>query len=634
MLTPELAIKLGWYVFPARWGYSQKRKGHTHIPLVSWGTESTTDIEKVREWELKYPDAYFCVDTARSNITIYDIDDKNGKAGTVTSDTNEMIHGELPSTLEVQTPSGGRHLYFQGSTKTGSNRFGEGVDSTVMAPLPGSNVVGKGIYRLLKTLEEGEPLPPTPQWCMDMAGKGKEERSDHGTESSQALNLDNPLAVAQAAIYLQSAPPVIRDSGGDDTAYRVIAATRDHGLSESVAQGLVLQYYLPRCYSVDPDWLREKVRNVYRYAEKSLSETDVSSGFGAVEIAEEIEKERTTYESPELVNWCDLVEQPKPREWVVPGLIPMHEITAFYGEGASGKSLLALQLIVSINKNVLWLGHVLKHCKTLYVSGEDDREELKRRAFNIKGFAGISDVTGDLGLWPRAGRENLLVTKGRVKLQTGPFYDELCGMLKSMGEGHKFLVLDTISDIFGGDENDRADVSQFIKHYLKALCMHHDCTILLLGHTNKQGNASGSTGWINACRSQLQIARHDNKNLSNYRRLWTGKSNYGASGADTEQLVEWVDGVFIERLGSEVVDSHFDQDVDIYLGAVVDQCKTGRAFGAHHSSPLYIHRGMIKRPDGSTFDQEESKAMLAELVRQGLVDIIKGEKHGNGVWPT
>lgn len=47
---------------------------------------------------------------------------------------------------------------------------------------------------------------------------------------------------------------------------------------------------------------------------------------------------------------------PAPREWLVPDLIPSGTVTLLGGDGGTGKSLLALQLAVSVATDSAWLG--------------------------------------------------------------------------------------------------------------------------------------------------------------------------------------------------------------------------------------------------------------------------------------
>ena len=76
-------------------------------------------------------------------------------------------------------------------------------------------------------------------------------------------------------------------------------------------------------------------------------------------------------------NWQD---KPVPvRKWVVPGLIPARTVTMFSGDGGGGKTLLMLQLSVTRCISALFLGQEPTRGRTLYLSAEDEGDELQRR---------------------------------------------------------------------------------------------------------------------------------------------------------------------------------------------------------------------------------------------------------------
>jgi RecA-family ATPase len=103
--------------------------------------------------------------------------------------------------------------------------------------------------------------------------------------------------------------------------------------------------------------------------------------------------------------------------------------------------------------------------------------------------------------------------------------------------------------VFGGDENSRTQVRQFIT-LLRGLAIKHDTTVLLLAHPSVAGMASnrgtsGSTAWSNSVRSRLYFDRvlDDGQELDpDVRVLSTKKANYARNGAATR--VRWRAGVF------------------------------------------------------------------------------------------
>lgn len=251
-------------LFPAVWGWSEKQKCMTHCPLVAWSVKSSSDPEQIRKWLEGRPKRYACIALAQSNMSCLDVDNKKGKNGSKRLMDLELKHGDLPDTLVVSTPSGdGRHYHFTGSCALGANKFGPGLDSAVMVPVPGSHVVGKGEYKIIKDV----PAAPIPEWLKRLAGERiqKEERT---VES--AVELDLPHNIAAATAYLLNAPEAIEGDGGDATAYKVVCRVRDYGISRDMASELVHEHYADRCSPYEYNWLESKIENAYQYAQKPL----------------------------------------------------------------------------------------------------------------------------------------------------------------------------------------------------------------------------------------------------------------------------------------------------------------------------------------------------------------------------
>ena len=116
------------------------------------------------------------------------------------------------------------------------------------------------------------------------------------------------------------------------------------------------------------------------------------------------------------------------------------------------------------------------------------------------------------------------------------------------------VILDTLADLFGGNEVDRAQARQFVG-MLRGLAMQFDCTVVLLAHPSLSGMASGSgqsgsTAWNNSVRSRLYLkriteadGRAEVEPDPDLRELTTMKANYGRSGGNIE--IRWVDGRFV-----------------------------------------------------------------------------------------
>ena len=261
----------------------------------------------------------------------------------------------------------------------------------------------------------------------------------------------------------------------------------------------------------------------------------------------------------------DLAGLPVPaREWLVQDLIPMKTVTLLSGDGGTGKSLLALQLAIAAATGGTWLGLPIKTGKTITLSAEDDDEELHRRQFDIVRAQNISLASlSDFNYRSMAGEDALLAhLDPSGKLHPTPLYHQIDA---AMGEEKPvLLVLDTSADLFPGNENDRAQVRQFIG-MLKRLALRHSCAVVLLSHPSLTGinsgsGLSGSTAWNNSVRSRLYMERvvlkeglqtiEDDPD----RRVLSGKkANHARNGSQIH--MSWKEGVFVAEEAATGLDA-------------------------------------------------------------------------------
>ena len=147
-----------------------------------------------------------------------------------------------------------------------------------------------------------------------------------------------------------------------------------------------------------------------------------------------------------------------------------------------------------------------------------------------------------------AGEDALLATVQNANIITPTaLWGQLCGRVAKSKP--QLVIIDTAADVYGGDENSRTLVRQFIT-LLRGLAIKHDTTVLLLAHPSVAGMASnrgtsGSTAWSNSVRARLYVDRviDDGQELDpDLRVLSTKKANYARNGAATR--VRWRAGVF------------------------------------------------------------------------------------------
>ena len=90
------------------------------------------------------------------------------------------------------------------------------------------------------------------------------------------------------------------------------------------------------------------------------------------------------------------------RPWLIDRIIPSETVTLLGGDGGSGKSLIALQLAVSVASGGKWLHRSPVSGGVLYCGAEDDTNEMNRRLDKITQASGVD--YGDLSnlhIWGR-----------------------------------------------------------------------------------------------------------------------------------------------------------------------------------------------------------------------------------------
>lgn len=211
----------------------------------------------------------------------------------------------------------------------------------------------------------------------------------------------------------------------------------------------------------------------------------------------------------ETVCAASLAGKPVPeQQWLIPDMIPASNVTILSGDGATGKSLLALQLAVAVATGGEWLGWTPQVGRVAYVSAEDELDELHRRLDRM-----IPDLSklGYLEIVPLAGKDAVLAAPVGKEglLSPTPLYAALRRVIDRLNVD--FLVLDTLADLFGGDEIRKIHARCFIA-MLRRIALEQRVTIILLSHPSLSGMArgdgtSGNVAWNNSVRSRLYFER-------------------------------------------------------------------------------------------------------------------------------
>lgn len=240
-------------------------------------------------------------------------------------------------------------------------------------------------------------------------------------------------------------------------------------------------------YSQDPEQLDRLFRNSALCRDKWLKRPDyrrctidaaidgLTEMYCASSLAspyrEDADDDATT--SLAVKSFRKLPKPDKPREFCVEGIIPERFVTTLYGDGGTGKSIIALSIALACARgDESWLGLRLKPCPALYVDWELDEEEQGRRVRQLASALGDDEPPEKLYYLCAAGHTT------RVVLST------TLAACKKQGIG--LVIIDSAGLAIKGDSTASQDVIQFFGDLDRFRAV--GITVLLIDHQAKVGN--------------------------------------------------------------------------------------------------------------------------------------------------
>lgn len=344
----------------------------------------------------------------------------------------------------------------------------------------------------------------------------------------------------------------------------------------------------------------------------------------------------------EIVAPADLQGQEVPeREWIWDGWIPVGAVTALYGDGGTGKSLLALQLMTACATGGDFLGQEVTPCRALGVFCEDDIGELHRRQAGINAGLGLTfDDLGNMRWVSRVGSENLLMTfaaDGRG-VHTA-FFEQILNAARDFGA--RLVVIDTAADTFAGNENIRPQVRQFIA-LLTRLAREIDGAVILLAHPSQTGKATGSgdggsTAWNNSVRSRLYFKRPGQPDAKgqeadepidpDLRILARLKANYASAGVDL--AVRYERGAFVDASGAQGVigarsPARDREAEEAFMAGLAEMEAKHLRSNVHKGQANYAPKALREKTQAcSGFSEDELTGAMNRLIKAGRIESIE-----------
>ena len=263
-------------------------------------------------------------------------------------------------------------------------------------------------------------------------------------------------------------------------------------------------------------------------------------------------------------------------------------------------------------------------------AAEDDNDEIYRRLADILKFYGADfpDLNGNFHLLTLVGEDAALGVGDRTGLvKPTPLFLRL---MKAASEIKPALIgIDTAADVFAGDENNRAQVRQFIG-LLRKLAIASGGYVMVNSHPSLTGinsgsGLSGSTGWHNSVRSRaylttVKTAKEEEPD-PNLRMLQFKKSNYGPISHNV--ALRWDSGVYklvpgAHNLDKLAAEQHAD---DVFLSLLKRFEAEGRAASPKPSS-LYAPKLFALEAEAEGVEDKALAAAMRRLFRAKKIQVV------------
>lgn len=327
--------------------------------------------------------------------------------------------------------------------------------------------------------------------------------------------------------------------------------------------------------------------------------------------------------------------EPPPRRFVVDGWLARGTGALLVGEDGVGKSLVAQQLATCVATGRPFLGLEVTQSAALYLTCEDDEDELWRRQRAINRTLGLPVNAAPAMLSSLVGWTGVELGHYDTndKFQLSPIANGIVACAKERSAG--LIILDNLAHLFPGNENVRRDVATFCAA-MERMAIDADATVLLLAHPSKSGaEYSGSTGWSAHVRQRWYMERGDLDHDS--RVLRKSKANYAASGVEVR--CRWIDWAFVSEadLPPHVIAQLADTaqaaaENEAFLQCLAAATDRKRAV-SHNPGVNYAPAVFRAMPEGKGFKEEAFKAALERLLAIGKIELDQPVwKRENRAW--
>lgn len=549
-----------------------------------------------------------------------DLDDAKGDAEALARQRN--IYEALNSYTELSPSGSGAHIIIKADLPIGRRRGGvELYPHGRFATFTGNVINNVGIAERQDLAE------------VLLNELGGEKAATAGIQP------DSAPSEADAAIVgmLTRDPALTALYAGDLSAYGGDHSAADQALCNALAARSGNRVQAERIWRASPLGQREKTQGRADYRQRTIERAFDRAPLANVDLSGVTVNGKPLFApasapaaTPVVIDAADLEATPaSPRLDMWGGNVPIGQTTLLDAPGGVGKSLLLQQLATCVALGLPCLGVQTMPGVALYVTCEDDPAEIKLRQHEICRAMGVSlakhrqrlaivSLTGVIG-------NELAAFDQQGRMTVAPRFQWLLDTAKAIGA--KFIVLDNVAHFFAGNENIRNQVAAFLG-LLNKLAHDLGAAVVLVAHTNKNGEQSGSTAWSNQVRTRLtmQIPQEPSGFVPDFnnRVLTRAKSNYGRSGKAI--TFRWHNGAFklegeLPNDVAEAANANVQAEADdrLFLACLAERTRQRRAV-SERRSPTFAPTVFAGMAESERVGKRRLELAMDRLFKAGAIE--------------
>jgi hypothetical protein len=197
-----------------------------------------------------------------------------------------------------------------------------------------------------------------------------------------------------------------------------------------------------------------------------------------------------------LIHISDMLKEPIKTNWLIDKCLTESSLAFMFGNPATGKSLIAMDMAFCIAHGIDWHGHPVEQGTVIYIAGE--------------GFAGLQKRVQGLCLkYEIDSPINFYISNQAIDLNSKDSMNELAEILPE-GCEIKLIIIDTLNRNCSADENSAKEMSKIIR-YCDILKESTGASILVIHHSghSTDNRVRGSSSIKGAVDIEFMISKKE-----------------------------------------------------------------------------------------------------------------------------